>query len=264
MDRGFLFADGVYEVIPVYNKQLFRLEQHLQRLQKSLAAIHLDFVIDIPWWQKTLTTLLAHNESQGSNQAIYLQITRGYSETRNHNFPEHTQPTVFVQSTPIVTKSITELSHGVNAITLPDTRWEFCYIKSIALLANILATHQAKQQNANEAIMIRNGKAVEGASSNLFIVKNNILITPPLSTYILGGITRELILELAKQHDLAYQEREILEEELFTADELWIASSTREIYPVINLNNKPISNGKSGPMWHKMIALYRSHLTMRF
>jgi D-alanine transaminase len=260
MDRGFLFGDGVYEVIPVYAGHIFRFEQHIARLQNSLGAIRLNLTLLLEEWRAILEDLLERNVHHGENQAIYLQVTRGVAEDRKHTFPAQIQATIFAMTIPFQHLSITQLSVGIAAVTLPDIRWQWSHIKSISLLANVLLYQQALDTSAGEAILIRDGQAVEGATSNLFIVKRETIKTPPLTEYILGGVTRDLILELAKQHAISCQETIISEDELHTADEVWITSSTREIFPVVQLDNKPINEGKAGPVWHNMIQYYRNFI----
>lgn len=259
-DRGFLFGDGVYEVIPVYNKRIFRCQQHLARLQKSLAAIRLEINIPEQTWTDIFTQLVEKNlKNNGENQAIYLQITRGYAPERNHLFPQQLRPTIFAQSIPFKILPFATLNSGMSAITLSDPRWQHCFIKTIALLPNVLLYQQAKDAGVDEAILIRDGEVTEASTSNVFIVENGTLKTPPLSPHLLGGITRDFILELAKIHHLAYQETAISETQLRNADEVWVTSSTKEIYPIVKLDNKPIGTGSPGVMWHKMIKAYRDY-----
>lgn len=256
MDRGFLFGDGVYEVLPVYNGKLFQFQQHIERLNSSLAAIKLPLHLDYQEWQQILTQLLQYNSEYGPNQSIYFQVTRGYSPERNHAFPATLNPTWFAISQPLKTLSYEELKKGKQVITAKDTRWQLCNIKATSLLANVLLYQDALDQQCAETILIRDGYAIEGATSNLFIVKDGVIITAPLSAWILGGITRDLVLNLARENQIPCEERLILEKELFSADEVWITSSTREIYPIIQVDNTLINKGLPGDLWYKMINLY--------
>lgn len=260
MDRGFLFGDGVYEVIPVYHGKLFRFEHHIARLHRSLAAIQLSLTIELSQWHTILTNLLQQNLECGSNQSIYLQVTRGAHNFRNHAFPKEVSPTLFAFTTTLRTLPLEELSKGMRAITLNDTRWERCDIKSISLLANVLLYQEALNQGAVETLLIRNGKAVEGATSNLFIVKDGTIMTPPLSNYILGGVTRDLVIELALQSHTPLKECDISETQLHEADEVWITSSTREIYPIIQVDDTRVGEGQPGPAWRQMISLYHQFI----
>jgi D-alanine transaminase len=256
MDRGFLFGDGVYEVLPVYNGKLFQFQQHIERLNSSLAAIKLPLHLDYQEWEQILTQLLQYNSECGPNQSIYFQVTRGYSPERNHAFPATLNPTWFAISQPLKTLSYEELKKGKRIITAKDTRWQLCNIKATSLLANVLLYQDALDQQCAETILIRDGYAIEGATSNLFIVKDGVVITAPLSAWILGGITRDLVLKLARENHIPCEERLILEKELFSADEVWITSSTREIYPIIQVDNTLINKGLPGELWHKIINLY--------
>jgi D-alanine transaminase len=253
LDRGFLFGDGVYEVIPVYAGQLFRLEQHLVRLVNSLAAISLPFTDDLT---SIIKAIIMRNGS--GNQSVYLQITRGFAPMREHSFPLEIKPTVLIYSVPLLIPSLDELSQGLTAITLNDIRWQRCDVKAITLLANTLMRQQAKDAGADDAILLNAGYAIEGTASNLFMVKNNTIITPPLSNKILAGITREVVLELAIQEGIAYLEQDILETDLYQADEIWLTSSTKEIIPVLKINQNPVGNGKAGPVWQQMIQAYQN------
>ncbi len=255
MDRGFLFGDSVYEVIPVYNNKPFRAEQHLTRLANSLAAIQLTTPLDNNNWHKIFAELIQQNG--GGHQSIYLQCTRGFSPLRDFPFPNNIKPTIFAYSAPLHSKSVAELSQGISAITVKDIRWLRCDIKSTNLLANVLLRQQAVAQGAQEAILVRDGFAVEGSATNLFVVKKAKLITPVKNNLLLGGITREVVLELAAQQKITFVERAIKEKELSTADEIWLTSSNREIMPVMQLNTKPVGDGQAGPLWRKMIAAYQ-------
>lgn len=253
MDRGFLFGDAVYEVIPVYEGRLFRLDEHLARLANSLTGIRLSQVFNDSLYRDICQELVTRNG--GGNQSVYLQITRGVAETRDPLFPAQITPTVFGFSKPYTIAPVVP----IKAITLPDIRWQLCYLKATTLLANILQRQQAKDQDAQEAILIHAGHAIECTSSNLFMVKAGTLVTPPANPRMLGGITRELLLELARQQQLPVLEKAIPESELAKADEIWICSSLREIQPVIELNDEPVGNGQPGPIWQLMYGYYQDY-----
>ncbi len=257
LDRGFLFADGVYEVIPAYGGRLLRLDEHLQRLQNSLDGIRLINPMSNNDWRKLLEAMLEKNPSE--DQSVYLQVTRGIAAKRNHGFPDEITPTVFVMVNALMPVNKEELRPGVSAITLDDIRWQFCDIKSISLLGNILLRQQAHDRMAAEAILVKGSKVTEGAASNVFIVKDGVLVTPPTGPCLLPGITRDLILELAEKHDFAYEIRDIEAEELDQASEIWLTSSTREILPVVELDGKPVENGQAGPIWERMIDIYQTY-----
>jgi len=257
LDRGFLFGDGVYEVIPVYGGNLFRLEQHLQRLDHSLAGVRIGNPLSRTLWRDTLDELVERNG--GGDQSIYFQVTRGAAPKRDHAFPANVLPTVFMMSTPLAPLPADLAQNGIAAITLADIRWQMCDIKAITLLPNVLLRQEALDKGAAEAILLRDGLAVEGAASNLFIVKDGAIITPPKGPQLLPGITRDLILELAAAHQVSHREAVITEAELRAADEIWLTSSTREILPVTRLDGQAVSGGKPGPVWARMIGLYQDY-----
>jgi D-alanine transaminase len=254
LDRGFLFADGVYEVIPAYGGELFRLQQHLDRLNNSLSAIRMQPVMSDQQWTDVLNQLVGPHTD--SDQSVYIQVTRGAGSNRDHQLPNEYSATTFAMCQTIISTSLDTIAKGINAITLDDIRWDWCHIKSIALLGNILLKQQASDQACTEAILLRDGFATEGSASNLFIIKNKLLITPPKSHNLLPGITRDLVLELAIEEGIECVEQEISEQQLFDADEIWLTSSTKEIMPVIELNRQPVSNGQPGEYWRKVSARY--------
>lgn len=256
LDRGFLFGDGVYEVVSVYSGKPFHLNEHLQRLQHSLDAIKLPLNVCEIDFAKIIAELLQLNSANQGDHSLYIQITRGVAEERTHNFPQQVTPTVFLMTKPIKPISYEELSRGKKAITQLDIRWKYCHIKSTSLLPSILLFQAAVDAGCDEAILIRDGYAIEGTSSNIFIVKNSQIITPPLSQENLSGVTRDLILQILRNNALPFQEKNIAEQELFEADEVWISSSTRGIFPIIELNGKAIGNGVVGPLWQKVMQLY--------
>ena len=257
MDRGFLFGDGVYEVIPVYGGRLFRLVHHLARLQNSLDAVRISNPLTTEKWGSMLNELVARNS--GSDQAVYLQVTRGVAAKRDHAFPMDVRPTVFAMSTPVAASCDSTAEPGVKAVTLPDIRWQHCNIKAITLLPNVMLRQQAIEADSAEAILIKDGLAIEGAASNIFIVSNDILVTPPNGPALLPGITRDLIIELAARHAIPYREVDIPVADLTSASEVWLTSSTREISPVIRIDDTPVGNGKPGPLWDRMITLYQDY-----
>lgn len=261
-DRGFLFGDGVYEVIPAYGGRLFRLPHHLQRLQNSLDGIRLKNPMTAPEWDLMLSKLLEHNrEAAGdtNDQAVYLHVTRGSAPKRDHGFPESVTPTVYAISSPIPETAPSVKEQGLSAITLQDNRWQNCDIKAVTLLANVLLRQQAIDAGAAEAILVRDGFAIEGSASNLFIVLDGVITTPPKSKQLLPGITRDLVLELAEQHNLPWKEAAIQTSELERAEEIWMTSSTREITPITQLNGDKVNTGQPGPLWTSMMRHYQDY-----
>ncbi|MCF6249728.1 MAG: D-amino acid aminotransferase [Methylococcaceae bacterium] len=253
LDRGFLFGDGVYEVIPSYAGLFFRLQDHLDRLKASMSRIRLEFDYDLEKWLEILTPLL----DKTKDQYIYLQITRGVSSTRDHAFPKNPVPTVFAMCSEILPFAGVET--GVKALTIEDSRWEMCDVKATTLLANVLLRQKAIEQGCAEAILHKRGYVTEGAASNLFAIIDGILMTPEKTAEILPGITRQVILELAKKNDFLVSEEIISLEALKTASEIWITSSTREIIPVVELDSEKVGDGKPGPVFHKMNQLFQQY-----
>jgi D-alanine transaminase len=255
-DRGFIFGDGVYEVIPVFGGRLFRLAHHLARLERSLAEIRLSSPVARAQWEEILARLI--RECGAEDQSIYLQVTRG-AAPRDHAFPADTHPTVFAYAQPAKYPRADELANGIAVVTASDNRWLRCDIKATALLPNALLRQQAIDRGAVETILIRDGWVTEGAASNVFVVHHGTISTPPNGPLILPGITRDLTLELAAANGLRAREKAIAEAALFAADEIWLTSSGREILPVTRVNDRPVGSGKPGPMHARLFALYQAY-----
>lgn len=258
LDRGFLFGDSLYEVFPVYHGKPFAMDAHLDRLQQGLDKINLKLEQSRETLIKIINEVISKNNHE--SQYINIQVTRGVGEKRDHAMPSSYQPTLLVMAFPFTLKSIKEMSAGLTAVTVTDTRWQHCDIKATTLLANVMCLQEAKEKKSDEAILIRDNKAVEAISSNLFIVHKGLIKTPPLDN-ILAGITRHIILEIAKKLGLAHTEDHITLEELSDAEEIWLTGSVREIMPVLKLNDKPVGEGVAGPVWRQMLTEYRK-LTM--
>lgn len=257
-DRGFLFADGVYEVIPVYsNKALFLIE-HLKRLQNSLDHINIKYKVDNTYWSEVANKLISHN---GANRPIYIQITRGADYTRVHEYHDQLAPTLVAFSLPPITLGNSLTSRDVNIITLPDNRWKMCHVKSLSLLGNILLRNQAKSLGASEALLVNDeGYIIEGTSSNYFIVQNNKVLTPPLNNEILPGVTRQAVIDICTANKIQVIQKNLQESDLYNADELWITSTTREVVPASKLNGKLIGDGKPGPVWQIVSNAYLDYI----
>jgi D-alanine transaminase len=256
LDRGFIFGDGVYEVIPAYGKRPFRLQGHLERLQNSLDGVRINNPHTADEWQYLIQKIIDANE--GEDQSVYMQITRGAAK-RDHAFPSNAKPTVLIMSNPLSSANAELLKSGVAAITTEDIRWIYCHIKAICLLPNVLLRQKAIDAQSAEAILIRDGLATEGAASNLFIVHDGIIRTPPKGPLLLPGITRDLVLELAEENHIPYEEANILEADLTRAEEIWLTSSTKEILAVTQLNGQTVGNGNPGPLWERMYGLYQQY-----
>lgn len=256
LDRGFIFGDGIYEVIPVYSRQPFRLGEHLRRLHHSLAGIRLPNPYSDTEWKSIILELIARNTPE--DQYLYLHITRGVAK-RDHAFPNPpVPPTVFLLSNPLNTPPAELLHSGISAISAPDNRWLRCDIKAISLLPNVLLRQMAIDAGCAETIMIRNNEFLtEGAASNIFVVKSGKLLAPPKDNLMLPGITYDVVLELAAANDIPHQIRKIMANEVFEADELLLTSSTKEVLAVTMLDGNPVGDGKPGPMFTKLHRLYQ-------
>ena len=257
LDRGFLFGDGVYEVIPVFGGEPLRLNEHLERLQRSMDRVGLQNPLSISEWNDVFQTLLERNP--GGDRSIYLQVTRGVSPVRDLSVTEDTAPTVFVMVNDIKPVEYDTLERGIEAITVDDFRWKACDIKSVSLIANVMIRLHANRSSVVDAIMVRDGLLTEGTASNVFMVHDNVIATPPKSECLLPGITRDLVIELARANGFIIEERDIRESELETADEIWLTSSTREIAPVVKINEHTVGNGVAGECWKKMIAIDQAY-----
>ncbi|MDD5175467.1 MAG: D-amino acid aminotransferase [Sterolibacterium sp.] len=255
MDRGFLFGDGVYEVIPVYSRRPFRLTEHLQRLENSLAGVHLANPHTAEQWTELIGRIVAGAESE--DQQVYLQITRGSDSVRNHVFPKRVTPSVFIMSEPLLTPSAAQRQRGIGAISATDIRWLRCDVKSTSLLANCLLRQLAVEAGCGETLLFRDGFLSEGTASNIFAVRNGVMLAPQKNHLMLPGITYDVVLELATAHGLRIEVRDILEEEVRQADELWMTSSTREVLAIVSLDGVPVGSGKPGPLYADMYGWYQ-------
>ncbi len=253
LDRGFLFGDAVYEVIPVYGGTPFRLDAHLRRLTHSLEATQIPAPLDASAWAAVLARLI--EAAGGGDLSIYLQISRGAPSHRDHAFPEAAEPTVFVMASPLPDTSALR-KQGVAATLQEDTRWQRCDIKSVALLANVLLRQEALDQGAQEAVLVRDGRVTEGSASNVFLVRDDVLITPELEGGLLSGVTRDLVLELAAARNRPVACRRVEKEELAGANEIWLTSSTKEVIPVTRLDDRPVGDGNPGPYYRAMRAWF--------
>ena len=251
LDRGFTFGDGVYEVIPIFNRKIFRFSEHIMRLENSLREIYMSNPLKENEWRDIFNKLIDSLEL--ANQSIYLQITRGVSR-RDHDISIADKPTVFAMSRPLEANNF---SSGIKAITHEDIRWQLCNIKATTLLPSILLRHKAKEQEAREAILIRDKYVTEGAASNVFVCTDDKILTPARTSHVLSGITRDLIVEILMHNDLPIVEGSISESKLLSAGEIWVTSSTWEIVPVVELDDKLVGNGKPGPLWKQANKLYQ-------
>jgi D-alanine transaminase len=256
LDRGFIFGDGVYEVIPVYSRHPFRLAEHLRRLQASLDGIRLSNPHDDAEWTRLVRRLIGLNKPE--DQSLYLHVTRGVAK-RDHAFPKGVAPTVFMMSNALVTPPGDQVEKGVGAITATDNRWLRCDIKAIALLPNVLLRQLAVDAGCVETVLLRDGNITEGAASNIFVVKDGILLAPPKNHLMLPGITYDVVLELAQADGIKHEVRPVAESELRGADEAWLTSSTKEVLAIVRLDGKALGKGVPGPLFRRMYALYQEY-----
>lgn len=257
-DRGFLFGDGVYEVIACYDGRPFRLDAHLERLERSAGAIEIRLPYSRSELAQMVHELIARNNLGDSS--VYMQVTRGVAP-RNHLFPEEATPTIVAIARPFQFPGPEEIEKGAAAITLPDNRWGICYVKSVGLLPNILAKQAAHRQGADEAILIRDGLVTEGTSSNVFCVFDGVVYTHPLAN-ILPGITRMTLLELMDELDIPYKEEATPLDRLRLADEIFISSTRQGVTGIIKLDGEPVAGGQVGPITKQLAGAYRQ-LTRR-
>ena len=255
LDRGFIFGDGIYEVVPVYSKVPFRLEEHLVRLERCLGAVGIRNPYTREQWRGFISGIVERQPFE--DQAVYFQVTRGVAK-RDHAFPRvATEPTVFMMSNPLVAPPPALVENGASAITARDNRWLRCDIKSISLIGNVLLRELSAEADAVETILFREGKLTEASSSNVFVVKGGAIQSPPKTELILPGITYDVVVELARANQLPLEFRAITEAEVRSADELWVTSSSKEVLAVVQLDGKPVGDGKPGPVFRRMFKLYQ-------
>ena len=257
LDRGFLFADGVYEVVPVYNNNPFFFREHLNRLYRSLSRIRLDPYITKDELKSCIEELI--KQTRHSHQIVYVQITRGVAN-RNHAFPKSTRPTIFIMSSELIRPTEKMFSEGVSAITTNDNRWKSCDIKSISLLPNVLAREEAVALNCQEAILVDNGKITEGAASTIWIVKQGKVFCPEPCNNLLEGVRIKIIEKLCIELAISFERRNFEVSELMNADEVLLTSATKEILPITSVNGKKIGiksrEGKPGRIFQKLRQRY--------
>lgn len=254
-DRGFIFGDGIYEVIPAYGGQPFRWGEHLARLNGNLATVGISEPLTREQWEAVFSELL---RDFSEDQYIYLQVTRGVAP-RDHVFPADARPTVFAYTQALAPVARAQLETGVAAVTLEDIRWRRCDLKTTSLIGNVWLRQQASAQGAAEAILVRDGVVTEGAATNVFAVIDGVVQTPPHGPQLLPGITRDLVVELLDRHGLAFAEQSFSLEAMMAADEVWITSSTKEILPVTSIDGRPVAGGASGEVFWRALGLFQAY-----
>jgi D-alanine transaminase len=254
LDRGFIFGDGVYEVVPVYSRVPFRLDEHLARLERSLGAVSIRNPYSRAEWRRFIAELVAGQAFD--DQGVYFQVTRGAAK-RDHAFPRNVEPTVFMMASPLVNPPREQVDNGAVAVSAGDNRWLRCDIKSISLIGNVLLRQLSAEVDAAETILFRDGMLTEASASNVFIVRNGVIAGPQKSSLILPGITYDVIVELAQAAGLPIELREVSEAEVRGADELWVTSSSKEVLAIVRLDGAPIGDGRPGPLFRRMYRLYQ-------
>ena len=256
LDRGFIYGDGVYELVPVYRRQPFRLPHHLARLQRSLDGIRLSNPHTVAEWTEIVETLVARQPFD--DQGVYFQVTRGVAK-RDHAFPQGVAPTVFMMSNPLATPSAEQITRGVAVVTAEDNRWHRCDLKTISLVGNVLMRQLAADAGAIETVMFRDGFLTEASASNVLVVIDGTIVAPPKDNLILPGVTYDAAVEFALEAGLPFVSRPVARAEAFAAAEMWLTSSTKEVLAVTTVDGKPFAGGAPGPAFHRMHALYQQH-----
>jgi D-alanine transaminase len=254
LDRGFIFGDGVYELVPVYSRVPFRMDEHLARLGRSLASVRIRDPYSRAEWRDIILQLVAKQSFE--DQGVYFQVTRGVAK-RDHAFPKDAAPTVFIMSNPLVNPPHELVERGAAAVTAVDDRWLHCDIKSISLIGNCLLRQVSADVGAVETILFRDHKLTEASASNVFVVRDGVILSPPKSNLILPGITYDVIAEIAQAAGLPLEYRDVSESEVRSADEVWVTSSSKEVLAIVTLDGKPVAGGKPGPVFHRVYALYQ-------
>ncbi|MBC7202513.1 MAG: D-amino acid aminotransferase [Pusillimonas sp.] len=255
LDRGFVFGDGVYEVVPIYNGVPFRMHLHMARLQRSLQAVRINVEYTEAQWQELIAGVLARANEPHANLMVYLQVTRGVAK-RDHAFPATAEPTVFCMVSPFSRPGPAQREKGLSAISIPDTRWLLCHIKSVSLLGNVLARQAAVDAGVDEVLQFRDGYLTEGSACNIWVVKNGVLMAPEANHLILEGIRYRFLAELAHNAGVLFQARSVTAEEVDAADELMLSSATKEVLPIVRYNGNPVGTGKPGPIYASLRASY--------
>ena len=254
LDRGFIYGDGVYELIPGLWARPFRLPQHLARLQRSLDGIRLANPHTSAEWTALVAELVSKQPFE--DQGVYFQVTRGVAK-RDHTFPQGVAPTVFMMSNPLATPSLEQVERGVAVVTALDNRWRRCDLKTISLVGNVLMRQLAADANAIETVMFRDGWLTEASASNVLIVTRGVIVAPPKDNLILPGITYDATEEFAREAGLPFEIRPVARTEALAADEMWLSSSTKEVLAVTTLDGAPFAGGAPGPVFRKLHAIFQ-------
>ena len=255
LDRGFIYGDGVYELVPVYAREPFRLPHHLARLARSLDGVGMANPHTNAQWEAIIRDLVARQPFD--DQGVYFQVTRGVAK-RDHSFPKGVPPTVFMMSNPLPIPTREQVDNGVAVVTADDNRWHRCDLKTISLLGNVLMRQLATDRGAVETVMFRDGFLTEASASNVLIVKDGTIVVPPKDNHILPGITYDATMEFARDADVPLVVRPVSREEALSADEMWLSSSTKEVLAITTVDGKPFAGGKPGPVFRKLWEVFQS------
>jgi D-alanine transaminase len=254
LDRGFIFGDGVYELVPVYSRVPFRLDEHLARLERSLGEAKIRNPYSRGEWRGIIHRLI--DAQPFGDQGVYFQVTRGVAK-RDHAFPKNVEPTVFMMSNPLVNPPQDLIEKGAAAVSAQDNRWLRCDIKSVSLIGNCLLRELSADAGAAETILFRDGRLTEASASNVFIVSRGLIQSPPKSCLILPGITYDVVVELARADGLPLEFKEIEEREVRAADEIWVTSSSKEVLAIVELDGARVGDGRPGPVFRRVVQLYQ-------
>jgi len=255
LDRGFIYGDGVYELVPVYQREPFRLAHHLARLQRSLDGIGMTNPHTNAQWEAIIREVVARQPFD--DQGVYFQVTRGAAK-RDHSFPKGVAPTVFMMSNPLPLPSREQVDNGVAVVTADDNRWHRCDLKTISLLGNVLMRQLATDQGAAETVMFRDGFLTEASASNVLVVMGGTIVVPPKDNHILPGITYDATMEFAREAGIPLTVRPVPKAEVLSADELWLSSSTKEVLAITTVDGKPFAGGKPGPIFRRMWDVFQT------
>jgi D-alanine transaminase len=254
LDRGFIFGDGVYELVPVYSRVPFRIDEHLARLERSLGEVRIRNPYPRAEWRRHIFELV--DAQPFDDQGVYFQVTRGVAK-RDHAFPKNVEPTVFMMSNPLVNPPREQIENGASAVSAVDFRWHRCDIKSISLIGNCLLRELSAEAGGAETILFRDGKLTEASASNVFVVKGGVILSPAKGELILSGITYDVIAEIARANAMPLEFRDISEAETRGADELWVSSSSKEVLAIVELDGRKVGDGRPGPVFRRMHQLYQ-------
>jgi len=255
LDRGFIYGDGVYELVPVYAREPFRLPHHLARLARSLDGVGMANPHTNAQWEAIIRDLVARQPFD--DQGVYFQFTRGVAK-RDHSFPKGVPPTVFMMSNPLPIPTREQVDNGVAVVTADDNRWHRCDLKTISLLGNVLMRQLATDQGAAETVMFRDGFLTEASASNVLVVIGGTIVVPPKDKHILPGITYDATMEFAREAGIPLTVRPVPKAEVLSADELWLSSSTKEVLAITTVDGKPFAGGKPGPIFRRMWDVFQT------